>query len=228
MVEKYNPPSVDLTGKKFNRLMVIEYIGLTGGGHTKKFLSGNTGTHAGYHTWRCKCDCGKEIDVRHYKIISGHTKSCGCYRSEKQKKLCGDRFAKSQGYADLTAIMYGYKRKAEKSNKSFDLTREQFAELIKKNCYYCGSIPSNYASVGRSRSKGERFLYSGIDRIDNNIGYIVENVVSCCWMCNRMKGGSEVVDFLNHVNKINKFQEKCTKNLTTQEGGCSVDDNKPS
>jgi hypothetical protein len=33
--------------------------------------------------WLCKCDCGKSIEVRGSSLISGHTKSCGCYLSDK-------------------------------------------------------------------------------------------------------------------------------------------------
>ncbi len=29
--------------------------------------------------WRCVCDCGKECDVHSHALVSGHTKSCGCY-----------------------------------------------------------------------------------------------------------------------------------------------------
>ena len=29
--------------------------------------------------WHCKCDCGNECDVDVNSLISGHTKSCGCF-----------------------------------------------------------------------------------------------------------------------------------------------------
>lgn len=30
--------------------------------------------------WWCKCDCGKKIFARESMLMSGATKSCGCYR----------------------------------------------------------------------------------------------------------------------------------------------------
>lgn len=32
--------------------------------------------------WLCKCDCGATITLTSYQITSGHTKSCGCLRSD--------------------------------------------------------------------------------------------------------------------------------------------------
>lgn len=36
---------------------------------------------------RCLCDCGKEITTQVYYLLSGHTKSCGCYRQEHGSKV---------------------------------------------------------------------------------------------------------------------------------------------
>lgn len=36
--------------------------------------------------WLCFCDCGKLVDVPASKLRSGHTQSCGCYRSERASK----------------------------------------------------------------------------------------------------------------------------------------------
>jgi len=34
-------------------------------------------------TWRCRCDCGNEVDVVSCNLISGSTRSCGCYHRER-------------------------------------------------------------------------------------------------------------------------------------------------
>jgi len=49
------------------------------------------------------------------------------------------------------------------------------------------------------------YLYSGIDRIVNNDGYISNNVLPCCFRCNRMKGELDHDEFLAQVEKIFKF-----------------------
>ena len=43
----------------------------------------------------CKCRCGVEKEIDLVKIVSGHTKSCGCYHHSKEKanlyvKWCKD------------------------------------------------------------------------------------------------------------------------------------------
>jgi hypothetical protein len=63
---------IDLTGKRFGRLLVIEraenYIQPNGGMVTR---------------WKCKCDCGKTKIVNTASLKRGKTKSCGCLVAEK-------------------------------------------------------------------------------------------------------------------------------------------------
>lgn len=44
--------------------------------------------------------------------------------------------------------------------------------------------------------------FNGIDRIDNNEGYVEGNVRSCCKTCNRMKSSMTAEMFVSHANKI--------------------------
>lgn len=53
-------------GTKFNRLTIIELDHVK---HDRTF-------------WKCVCSCGKTHVVSADKLISGHTKSCGCLRRE--------------------------------------------------------------------------------------------------------------------------------------------------
>lgn len=59
LVMGYN---IDLKGKRFGRLVVLEY--------------------AGEYKWRCLCDCGVEKTVLGQSLRSGATLSCGCYHRE--------------------------------------------------------------------------------------------------------------------------------------------------
>lgn len=60
---------MDLTGKTYGRLTVIELA--------------PESKHP--HRWRCRCSCGKKIDIRGDCLRYGFTKSCGCLRSEKSR-----------------------------------------------------------------------------------------------------------------------------------------------
>lgn len=54
------PPLKNWVGKRFGALTVLSY--------TRK--------ENGFHLWHCKCDCGKELDVRQSNLQNGWTKSC--------------------------------------------------------------------------------------------------------------------------------------------------------
>jgi hypothetical protein len=58
---------IDITGKRFGRLIV-----LGPGGRVKK----------GRVIWLCECDCGKTRRVYGYNLRTGNTQSCGCWHRE--------------------------------------------------------------------------------------------------------------------------------------------------
>ena len=66
---------VDISGKRFGRLVAIEYAG--------KITSEISPTTISL--WKCKCDCGNQITVRYPALISGNTRSCGCLLDESRK-----------------------------------------------------------------------------------------------------------------------------------------------
>lgn len=75
-----------------------------------------------------------------------------------------------------------FKSGAKVRNKTWNLTQEQVAKIITSNCRYC------------LRYFPEKM---GIDRIDNSIGYELNNVAPCCNQCNKAK----------HIMSISEFKE---------------------
>lgn len=67
---------LELTGKRFGKLVALEDIG---------------NNSRGYSMWRCRCDCGNITDVKGSSLMNGDTKSCGCL---KGLDLTGRRFGK--------------------------------------------------------------------------------------------------------------------------------------
>jgi len=51
----------------------------------------------------------------------------------------------------------------------------------------------------------EPLKVNGVDRINSNIGYEINNVVSCCSKCNYAKHMMNKKEFLNWVEKIYLF-----------------------
>jgi len=74
--------SNDLTGKKYDRLTALYKIKTDNVGHA---------------VWRCRCDCGNDVDVYASNLIRGYTKSCGCLRSEAAKAV-GERVRERNKY----------------------------------------------------------------------------------------------------------------------------------
>lgn len=62
---------------------------------------------------------------------------------------------------------------------------------MEDHCFYC-----NF--------KSEDGYLNGIDRLDNNVGYSVENTVSCCGPCNFMKHALDPITFINRMKHISK------------------------
>lgn len=60
-------PRIDRTGNTYGFLSVL---GLVGKNHHNQYL------------WRCRCVCGKEINVPTHNLTTGNTRSCGCKRHE--------------------------------------------------------------------------------------------------------------------------------------------------
>lgn len=64
-------------------------------------------------------------------------------------------------------------------------------------CFYCGLPPGALMVSGNSR-----YIYNGIDRKHNEVGYTAENVVPCCKTCNRAKQAMPYEEFMAWIARI--------------------------
>jgi 5-methylcytosine-specific restriction endonuclease McrA len=80
------------------------------------------------------------------------------------------------------------------------MTKDQFLDLISKNCSYCGSPPRERVVI--ISHYGIRVIANGVDRIDNAKPYSAENCVPCCRTCNLMKNKMSLADFKDHVRRV--------------------------
>ncbi len=56
--------------------------------------------------------------------------------------------------------------------------------------------------MSHGKSKQSEYIYNGIDRTDNDLGYITTNVVPCCATCNYAKKGKTVEEFFTWARRI--------------------------
>ena len=95
-------------------------------------------------------------------------------------------------FADHINVFYSdYNRRAIKKNLEFNITNKDFIILTRDNCYICGK-------------KYDVNHINGIDRVDNNKGYIFNNIKPCCGECNYMKKNLNLDKFLNKIILISK------------------------
>lgn len=83
-----------------------------------------------------------------------------------------------------------YRNSARRRELSFEITKEEFEQLRKQRCYICGKISVKHLHV------------NGIDRFDNNRGYISDNCRPCCSHCNFLKCGYDFSDFILRLLNI--------------------------
>jgi ATP-dependent Clp protease protease subunit len=145
--------------------------------------------------------CGSDKNVRHQG-----PRCVNCYRKEINPAIL-DRikaYRKAKG-ATTTDRFHKGKTEAKLRKIVWNLSKEEFAELNSKPCFYCGGpLPTNGV---------------GLDRISNEktIGYVKENVVPCCGICNSIRGDkltvSETIAAVHSVKEhrmavIQKFHEE--------------------
>lgn len=90
----------------------------------------------------------------------------------------------------IQKILTAYRSRAKKKNLEFELDFEEFSIILKNPCYYCGTLNLNMV----------------IDRVDNNIGYKINNVVSCCHNCNYGKNNLELSIWVDHLKKLSFYK----------------------
>jgi len=166
-----------LEGKKIGKWTVLRFA-------PEKTCKSGRGAY-----YLCRCECGKEKLVNGFSLSGNRSFSCGCMANRKP-----------YGQANFTVYYHQYKSQARDRKHAFKLTKDEFRDIVTKNCFYCGQKPSKEI---KDRPTGV-FKASGIDRIDSYKGYAVGNCVPCCRHCNYAKNRFTQKEFKEHIIKIYK------------------------
>jgi len=82
-----------------------------------------------------------------------------------------------------------YKHQAKRRGIDFVLSFEEFMTFWQKSCWYCHNPIKTI----------------GLDRVDNFLGYSIQNVVSCCKPCNDGKNCSLQNEYIERCKRIARF-----------------------
>lgn len=110
---------------------------------------------------------------------------CRNYKKERRdsKKTAAYDKARSQTPGGKYII---YKKGANARDLPFDLTFDEFMTFWQADCSYCG----------------DPIHTIGIDRVDSNLGYSLDNCVPCCAVCNRIKMAHDEDFLFSHIIKM--------------------------
>lgn len=188
---------------KINQLTILELLNLPNGVKAPR-------------KFKVLCDCGKITEPQAGSVLSGRTKTCGHGVSVAAKK---NRIDDEQSF--WRHAIYQYKNNATQRGREWALTDSEAKHVMCLPCSSCGLDPQpNYVVVQmyKSRTKKQNLTYdetfansrvfntTGIDRIDNSLGYSTQNVVPMCRLCNQAKHTMTVAEWMSWLDRIVKFQ----------------------
>jgi len=186
--DRKSPPKLELAGQKFNRWTVIREV--------EKPRNKPSNSY-----WECQCDCGTIRVLSGNVVKTGHSKSCGCLRSEKSAENIIGFHPQQIKYTPQEATA----RRAFRNYDDGYLSFEEFFELSKFNCQYCNIVPSNLAKSENLSDyfiKNGNFAYSGLDRVDSSKPHCIDNIITCCMYCNKAKSALEMSQFIKHLIRM--------------------------
>ena len=133
-----------------------------------------------------QCQCGNLSKAYASSLINKESTMCSSCGWSNQTYLEAADVEKVFNYLESTAIS---------RNMTFTLTIEQIKTMYFANCFYCNDKPGN-------RLKNKSF--QGLDRVNNAIGYEIENVVPCCKICNRAKSSMSLEQWKLWLARVSK------------------------
>lgn len=233
---KTPPPIFDLTGQRFGSLTVLSFVSRSKGailwqcqcecgsvievtsqslrtnkstcgkkscqGHQTKDLVGQVfgalkvrafiGRINGMAVWSCLCGCGSIINASTNDLLVDGVTHCDADASCNVERHIEQPMP---NYTTAIRKRYAsYALKAYAAGMHFSLSEEGFVSFLLGDCVYCGEQSVNACN--------------GIDRIDSDGGYDIENCVSCCKWCNWAKRDRSYDAFIKWLETITTFRQR--------------------
>lgn len=162
----------ELKGQRFGRLTAVEFV------RTKRHRPNGRVDNEG--KWLCTCECGMTTMVSASDLVSGRTKSCGCYHDE-----CIQKRATTHGYSNkerLYTIWCAMKQrcyyKGHQHRKNYSMKGIKVCDEWKSDyvAFRTWAFANGYYEQPKDTPHKEVL---SIDRIDPSKDYCPEN---CQWI----------------------------------------------
>ncbi len=146
----------------------------------------------GRDKYKCVCSCGNHRTVTSDYLYRSKYPVCPSCDSENRSIKTRKQKLKESGFSEKARVYRQYKHNAKSRGLAFEISFDEFLEIVVKKCNYCPSICEN---CSKSRHDSGDFCYTGIDRVDNAKGYTIDNCVPCCYKCNYAKRNMSVTEY---------------------------------
>lgn len=187
------PIAKQLIGQVFGRLTVVS----------------RSGSISGRVNWLCKCECGNTHEAVSHALTSGHTKSCGCWRDERNAST-----PMNHGHASRRkGISPTYRTWQAMITRCTNVSVKSFQDYGARGItVYAGWLVfENFLS-----DMGEKPAGTTLERIDNEKGYGPDN---CKWATKKEQArntrANKFVDYKGQRMTQAEFAETVGRNQST-------------
>lgn len=170
------PKIKDLTGKKFNRLVVLG---------DSKIRAKNRSVK-----WKCLCECGNEVLVETSTLVGLKQQSCGCV-------MIGMVRHKKHGHTQSQKSSKTYNTWATMKQRCTNPSNPKFKNYGARGIFVCQEWLDSFENF--LADMGEAPEGMTLERINVNDGYYKKN---CCWASSKTQANNKTNNkILTHMGK---------------------------
>lgn len=173
-------------GQRNNKLVALEFAGIKKTAHSSR------------HLWKFQCDCGNQVIKTVSEVTRGAIKSCGCLLGLRSNAKRDTKGAFLPGEKEPLSM------EIWKDKYMDGCPYETFLKMSQLPCHYCGTTLSCTRADRRIKYQRDTFSYNGLDRLDSAKDHSPDNIVTCCWTCNKAKSNRSYQEFIDWIQLVHR------------------------